>query len=235
MSGLRALIALPAIAIWLTACGPSPDQVNGSGHEPYASGDYAAALDAYEEARDLAPEPGAPYYNVGNTLYRMESFEESLEQYDGALKYARGDLRSRGFFNRGNAAFRMQQYTQAVEAYKEVLRMNPDDLDAKHNLELALKQLPDQDRDEEQAGAQAQQSPPPQDQPPPPPQDQQDQPPPPPQDQQDQPPPPEPQTEPLTDKQARQALEAIGEDAKTLLEQRQQTLVSPKSQIEFDW
>ena len=219
MSGRRALIALPAIAIWLTACGPTPDQVNSSGHEPYASGDYEAALDAYGEARDRAPKLGAPYYNVGNVLYRMESFEDSLKEYDDALKYAQDDLRSRGFFNRGNAAFLMQQYAQAVEAYKEVLRMNPDDLDAKHNLELALKQLPEQDRDEEEAGAQAQaqQSPPP------------------PQDQQDQPPPPEPQTEPLTDEQARQALEAVGEDAKTLLEQRQQTLVSPKPQIEFDW
>ena len=219
MSGLRALIALPAIAVWLTACGPTPDQVNSSGHGPYASGDYEAALDVYEEARHLAPELAAPYYNVGNTQYRMESFEESVKEYDDALEYARGDLRSRGFFNRGNAAFRLQQYAQAVEAYKEVLRMNPDDLDAKHNLELALKRLPEQDRDEEQAGAQAQaqQSPPP------------------PQDQQDQPPPPEPQTEPLTDEQARQALEAVGEDARTLQEQRQQTLVSPKPQIEFDW
>lgn len=215
MSGLRALIALPAIAIWLTACGPTPDQVNSSGHEQYASGDYEAALDAYEEARERAPKLGAPYYNVGNTLYRLESFEQSLEEYDDALEYAHGELRSRGFFNRGNSAFRMQQYAQAVEAYKEVLRMNPDDLDAKHNLELALRQLPEQAT----AQAQAQQSPPP-------PQDQAQQPPPPPQ---------EPQTEPLTGEQARQALEAVGEDARTLQEQRQQTLVSPKSQIDFDW
>ena len=219
MFGRRALFALPAIAVWLIVCGPTPDQVNDPAHKPYASGDYEAALDVYEEARDRAPKSGEPYYNVGNTLYRMESFEESLKEYDDALKYAQGDLRSRGFFNRGNAAFRTQQYAQAVEAYKEVLRMNPDDLDAKHNLELALKQLPEQDRDEEQAEAQAQaqQSPPP------------------PQDQQDQPSTQEPQTEPLTDEQARQALEAVGEDARTLQEQRQQTLVSPKPQIEFDW
>ena len=217
MFGHRALMALPVIAIWLMACGPTPDQLNNSGHEPYASGNYEAALDVYEGARSQAPESGAPYYNVGNTLYRMESFEESLKEYDDALKYARGDLRSRGFFNRGNAAFRTQQYAQAVEAYKEVLRMNPYDLDAKHNLELTLKHLPEQDRDEEQAGAQAQAQ-----QSPPPPQE-------------DQPPTQEPQTEPLTDEQARQALEAVGENAQTLQEQRQQTLVSPKPQIEFDW
>ena len=223
MFGRKALIALPAIAIWLTACGPTPDQVNNSGHEPYASADYEAALDAYVGARDRVPKMGEPYYNAGNALYRMDEIEESLSEYDEALKYARGDLRSRAFFNRGNAAFQAQQYIQAVEAYKEVLRMNPDDLDAKHNLELALRQLPPpQDQDDDQASPQAE---PPQAQPPP-----QDQPPP-----QAQPPPPEPQTEPLTGEQARQALEAVGEDAQTLQEHRQQTLVSPKTEIEFDW
>ena len=216
MFGRRALIVLPAVAIWLTACGPTPDQVNNLGHESYAGADYEAALDAYLGARDRAPKLGEPHYNAGNALYRMEEVEESLIQYDEALKYARGDLRSRAFFNRGNAAFQAQRYILAVEAYKEVLRINPDDLDAKHNLELALRQLPPLDQDNEQASPQAQ---PPQAEPPP----------------QAQPPPPEPQTEPLTGEQARQALEAVGEDAQTLQERRQQTLISPKSQIEFDW
>ena len=216
MFGRKALIALPAIALLLSACGPTPDQVNNSGHGPYANADYSAALDAYETSRERVPRAGEPRYNVGNALYRMENFEESLKEYDEALKYAKGDLRSRGFFNRGNAAFRTQQYAHAVEAYKEVLRMNPDDPDAKHNLELALKQMPPQDPDDEQASPQAQA---PQAQPPP----------------QAQPSPQDPQTEPLTGDQARQALEAVGEDAQTLQERRQQTLVSPKPQTEFDW
>ena len=107
---------------------------------------------------------GELHYNVGNAMYRIEEFEESLKEFNEALLYAMGELRSRALFNRGNAAFRTREYAQAVEAYKEVLRMNPDHLDAKHNLELALKQLPPQDQDDEQASPQAQ---PPQDQPPP--------------------------------------------------------------------
>ena len=96
MFGRKALIALPAIALLLSACGPTPDQVNNSGHGPYANADYSAALDAYETSRDRVPRAGEPRYNVGNALYRMENFEESLEEYDEALKYAKGDLRSRG-------------------------------------------------------------------------------------------------------------------------------------------
>ena len=216
MHSLRVLIALPVIALCLAACGPTSDEINNSGHEPYASAEYEIALDRYETARDRAPKSGVPPYNAGNALYRMEEYEESLEEYDEALRRARGDLRSRGFFNRGNAAFQRQRYAEAVEAYKEVLRMNPGDLDAKHNLELALRQLPPESQDEEQATPQAQLS---QSQPPP----------------QTKPPPPEPQAEPLTGEQARQALEAVGEAAQTLQEQREQTLVSPRPPTEFDW
>ena len=224
MRGRETLIALPVIVLLLASCGPTLDQVNNSGHEPYLNSDYEAALDAYEGARERAPRLGEPHYNAGNALYRMEEFDGALQGYDVALKHARGELRSRGFFNRGNATFRMQQYALAVEAYKEALRMNPDDLDAKHNLELALKQIPPQDRDDEQDSSEAQ---PPQAQPP---QSSQDRAPP-----QDQSPPQEPQTDPLTEEQARQALEAVGEAAQTLQERREQTLVSPESQTEFDW
>ena len=216
MYGLRVLTALTVIAFCLAGCGPTPDQINNSGHEAYTSAEYQTALDRYVTARDRAPKSGVPPYNAGNALYRMGEYDQSLKEYDDALRHARGGLRSHGFFNRGNAAFQRQRYADAVAAYEEVLRMNPGDLDAKHNLELALRQLPPESQNDEQAPPQAQ---PPQAQSPP----------------QSQPPPPESQTEPLTGEQARQALEAVGVDAQTLQERREQTLVSPKPPTEFDW
>ena len=139
----RAVIAaLTVLALCLMACGQTPAQVNNSGHEAYLGGDYAAALDAYHLAQERSPDSGEPFYNSGNAIYRVGEYGDSLQSYDESIRHASGDLRSRGFFNRGNASFQQQQYAQAVQAYKEVLRMNPDDLDAKHNLELALKQIP---------------------------------------------------------------------------------------------
>ena len=218
------LIALAALVLCLSGCNPAPDQINNLGHESYLSGDYAAALAAYERAQVRAPESGEPYYNAGNALYRMKKYEEALQGYDDALRYAKSDLRSSGFFNRGNAAFQTQQYAQAIEAYKEVLRMDPDDMDAKHNLELALRQFPPPGQappqDEQQQG-----QPPPQDQDP-----EQDQPPP-----RNQDPEQDPQAESVTEEQARLILESVGASAQTLQERRQQVLISPNPQSEFDW
>ena len=215
------LLGLPVLALWALACGPTPAQVNNSGHEPYLAGDYAGALDAYLGAQGTSPESGEPHYNAGNVLYRMGEYEESLQSFDESLKYARGELRSSGFFNRGNASFQQQEYEQAVEAYKEVLRMNPDDRDAKHNLELALRQLPPEEQaeapEEEQDDQQEEEE-----------QDEEDQ-----DDQQEED--EQEQDEPITEEQARQILESVGETAQTLQERRGQVLVSPKPPSEFDW
>ena len=229
------LIIVLALVPCLWACDPTPAQVNNAGHEPYLNGDYAAALLAYQDAQVRAPEAGEPHYNAGNARYRTAAYEEALQEYDEALRFARSELRLHGFFNRGNAAFQTQQYTQAIEAYKEVLRLDPDDADAKHNLELALAQLPPQQQDqdqeeqqqEEQQQDQEQQEQQQEDQQQN--QEQQDQ------QQQDQEPPPPPQTEPVTEQQARQILESVGEDVQTLQERRRQVFVPPHPPSEFDW
>ena len=215
----RAVIgALTVIVLCLMACGQTPAQVNDSGHEAYLSGDYAAALDAYHLAQERSPDSGAPYYNSGNVIYRMGEYGDSLQSYDESIRHAGGELRSRGFFNRGNASFQQQQYAQAIQAYKEVLRMNPDDQDAKHNLELALKQIPpDEQEEEEEQDEQEQEEE----------QDDEEE-----EQQQDE---EQEQDQPITMEQAWQILESVGESAQTLQERRGQVLVSPKPPSEFDW
>ena len=209
------LVGLSVLGLFLMGCGPTPAQVNNSGNETYSAGDYAAALDAYQGAQVRSPESGEPYYNTGNALYRMGEYEDSLQNYDESIKHADRELRSAGFFNSGNASFQQQQYAQAVEAYKEVLRMNPDHRDAKHNLELALKQLPPEEQEEEQEQDEQQEEEE--------------------EEEQEQEEGEQEQDEPITEEQAQQILESVGESAQTLQERRRQALVSPKPPSEFDW
>ena len=221
----RGILAAAAVfALCLIACGTTPAEVNNSGHDPYLSGDYPAALEAYRLAQERSFESGEPFYNSGNVLYRTGEYEDSVQDFDESLKHARGELRSSGFFNRGNALFQQQQYRQAVEAYKEVLRMNPDDQDAKHNLELALNHLPppEEEQDQEQEEEEEEQE---QDEQ----QEEEEE-----QDQQQEEQDLE-QDEPITEAHARQILESVGESAQTLQERRGQVLVSPKPPSEFDW
>ncbi len=227
MHGRGILVVTTLLVLCLLACGPTTAQVNNSGHEPYIGGDYASALESYQDAQRRDPEASAPHYHSGNVLYRMEEYQAATENFDESLRYAEDDLRSSGFFNRGNSAFQLEQYPEAVEAYKEVLRMNPDDQDAKHNLELALLRMPPEDQHDEQQDEQQQDE------------QQQDE-----EEQEEQQEELEQderdeeggeQDQPITETQARQILESVGEAAQTLQERRGQVLVSPKPPSEFDW
>ena len=256
MRDLRILIFLIALPFCVAGCAQTPADVNNAGHGPYLSGDYSSALEQYERAAERDPGAAEPLYNTGNALYRMEEFGESVRQYDEALQDAEGELRLSGFFNRGNASFQMSRYDEAVEAYKEALRVNPDDADAKHNLELALRQLPpqaqaqaqqedaqQQDQDQDQASQEQDQSEQAQDAAQEPSaqsqeerQDEQSQ------DEQEQAQSKEDSRETpsagevsMSDAGARQILESVGEEAQTLQERRGQVLVSPNPPSEYDW
>ena len=108
--------------------------------------------------------------------------------------------------------------------------MNPDDGDAKHNLELALLRMspPDQqdqdqqdqqDEEEEEEQQEEEQQ-----------EDEMDE-----QEEDEQDAEAEEQDQPITQTQARQILESVGEAAQTLQERRGQTLVSPKPPSEYNW
>ena len=227
MSAHRLLAVAALLVVCLMACGPTPAQVNNSGHEPYLSGDYAKALESYRDALERSPDSGEPHYNSGNALYRTEEYEDALQSYDQSLSHAWGELRARGFFNRGNAAFQQQNYPEAVEAYEEVLRMNPDNRDAKHNLELALSRMsptPQQDEQQDQEEEQEEQDEENEEQ-----QSQEQQ------QEQEREQESREHDQPMTETQARQVLESVGQAAQTLQERRGQALVSPKPPSEFDW
>jgi len=150
---LIALLALTGVI--MTACGSPAEKLNQEGNEAFAKQAYEEALAAYQTAQIEAPEMAEPYYNAANSLYRQGKYAEALEQMQQALSFAQDEaLAQNSRFNMGNTAYNTQEWEPAVESYKQALLLNPDDPDAKYNLELALQQ---QQQQEEQQDNQDQQ------------------------------------------------------------------------------
>ncbi|MEM7114843.1 MAG: VWA domain-containing protein [Chloroflexota bacterium] len=146
-------------AIWLlTGCVSNEAQLVQAGNTAFEATEYETAVSAYLDAENKAPELAEPTYNIANTYYRQGGYEEAQSFLAASLERARETVAQWGFFNRGNAAYQLGDAETAVSAYKDALRHDPSDLDAKHNLELALQLLQDQQAQQQQEQQQEQES-----------------------------------------------------------------------------
>lgn len=144
------VLVILTLSLVVAACSPSAEKLNKEGNSAYAKQAYEEALSAYQFAQIESPELAEPYYNAANSLYRQGMYAEALEQLSQALSYAKEEtLAENSFYNLGNSSFSTQEWENAIEAYKEALLLNPDDLDAKYNLELALQQQEQQEEQEQ--------------------------------------------------------------------------------------
>ncbi len=135
----------------LAACSPKANKLVAEGNDDYAQAEYLTALEAYQNAAIENPELAEPYYNAANALYRAGDYDAALEQLQQALVYANAEqLAQAGYYNLGNALYNKQELETAVNAYRQALLLNPDDADAKYNLELALQMQQQQQEQQQQ-------------------------------------------------------------------------------------
>jgi Ca-activated chloride channel family protein len=138
---LRVLLFFITLA--LAACSTVASS-NRQGNKLYQQGQYDGALSAYQKAQAEQPDLAELHYNIGNTLHREEDYQGAVAETQHGLGKADPDLRAQAYYNLGNSFYRQGQFSEAIAAYKEALKLNPDDLDSKYNLELAQQQLENQ-------------------------------------------------------------------------------------------
>ena len=137
----------------LIACGNSAATYNNQGNEAYQTEQYGEALEKYNEAKQEDPELIEPYYNSGNALHHQGEMETAALQLQEVLRATGEDqkeLAQNSFYNLGNTYFKQQDWMEAIDAYQRALLLNPNDGDAKHNLELALQNLQQQQQQQQQ-------------------------------------------------------------------------------------
>jgi tetratricopeptide (TPR) repeat protein len=118
------------------------------GNRFYEEGRFPEAHEKYLEALRDAPDLPLALFNDGNALYQSAEYVRALDAYRRAIESGDPALAAPAWYNLGNALYRQQRFQESLEAYKQALRIDPGEVDYKHNLELALEQQfqqPDQD------------------------------------------------------------------------------------------
>jgi Ca-activated chloride channel homolog len=136
---------------------------------------------SYRRALERDRESPQARFNLGNSLYRQQRYDEALGFFDDLTGEIDDPLnRSKVFHNLGNSLLMSGQVEQSIEAYKEALRNNPGDSETRYNLAFARNLLDEmekeqqqdesqdqedsQDKEQEQKGDPGQEDTPPQDQ-----------------------------------------------------------------------
>ncbi len=139
-------LSFPLVAVFLcssVAAESYRDQV-AAGNEAFRVGNYSEALDYYHVAETEIPESPELEYNIASTLHEQGAYEEAVDKFRKALNTTDLLQEAKAHYNLGSTHFRMEDYQKAIEHYQRAVEIDPDDMDAKYNLELARRKLKDQ-------------------------------------------------------------------------------------------
>ncbi|HEY9114100.1 MAG TPA: tetratricopeptide repeat protein [Bacteroidales bacterium] len=120
------------------------------GNKQYEEGNFSEAEVQYRKALSEDPKSYKGKFNLGDAMYEQKNFDESGKLFNElAESNASNEVKSGANYNMGNSFMSSGKYKEAIEAYKQALRQNPDDLDAKYNLEYARIKLKEQQQQEQ--------------------------------------------------------------------------------------
>jgi len=129
------------------------------GNKRVDASEFDEAEIAFRRALSKSPERIEALYNLGNTHFNEQDYEEAKQRYFQTQKFAENNSsKHHAFHNMGNVFMKQKDYAKAVETYKNALRNNPEDEETRYNYALAKELLEkeqqqqdsqDQDKDEQ--------------------------------------------------------------------------------------
>jgi Ca-activated chloride channel family protein len=138
---LLAFITGPALSGNMKGFSQSSKKEIIKGNDAYKKKQYNEAAGAYQNALKKSPENTTAFYNLGNALYKTNKPEDALKAYDNTVQTANNNaMKQRAYYNGGVVLQSQKKLGECIKAYKNALKLDPNDEDARQNLERALQQ-----------------------------------------------------------------------------------------------
>lgn len=140
MKILACILTLIFTSKFLLAQDTSKNIQAGNGY--YRQQQYDKAEGEYRKVLETASTNRTAKFNLADALIRQNKAEDA-NKYLAILndKETETKLRSKAVYNQGVILTQQKKLEESIEAYKETLRLNPDDQEARENLQKALLEL----------------------------------------------------------------------------------------------
>ena len=147
---MRKLYVISVFLLMLGSLAPASAQVLDRrdvrrGNRNFRKEDWKNAEIDYRKALVKDSTSFAANYNLANSLYRQEQYDEAAKSLEKiGQTAAMNPHASDYYFNAGDIAIQQKDWKKAVDSFRQALLRTPDDLDAKENYIYAKKMLQNQ-------------------------------------------------------------------------------------------
>lgn len=114
------------------------------GNKLFLEEKYDEANNKYRDALVNNPENPVIHFNIGNAQYKKKKFEEAIKDFEKSISADDINMQAQAYYNMGNTLYRMNKLPESILMYTQSLKLNPEDEDAKYNLEFVRAKLKDQ-------------------------------------------------------------------------------------------
>jgi Ca-activated chloride channel homolog len=144
---LAALLPVAFCLLPIASSAQDDKKIIKKGNEAYQKNEFDKAAEEYKKVTAKTPANATAQYNLGNALYKSNKADEAVEAYDNAA----GNLKAKNekgqaFYNKGVVLQNNKKLPECIAAYKNALKLNPQDEDARQNLQKALQQQKQQEQ-----------------------------------------------------------------------------------------
>ena len=141
------LVVSMLLSVALTASAQVDRHDVRAGNRKFRKDNWKEADISYRKALVKDSTSVAANYNLANTLYRQENYEEAEKLMKKIGDNASASANAADYwYNTGDIAIAKTDWQWAVNAFKEALLKNPSDMDAKENYIYAKKMLENQQK-----------------------------------------------------------------------------------------
>lgn len=120
---------------------------NKKGNQAFDEQRYSDAIQHYSRALSFEGDESKIITNIANIYAINKDMDQAIEIYEGTIPNLDASDKANGHYNLGTLYLQKQDYENAITHFKKALYSNPNDLDSKHNLEIAKALLKKQEND----------------------------------------------------------------------------------------
>ncbi len=124
------------------------------GNREYNKEKFSESEVSYRKAIDDNRRSPDAVFNIGDALYKQNKYDEAAKHFSENINMNEDkDKKAAGLYNLGNSLLQSKKLKESIEAYKGSLKLDPDNIEAKHNLayaqDLLIQQQQQQNQDKE--------------------------------------------------------------------------------------